>query len=162
MSPAIARPLLHTVHLLTFALLLGTGLLLFIPGLRAAVVGGYSLAIRQTHRWGGIAFAALPTIVIARFGARTIFAPPEQRTARSVWQGFHVAATVVMSAAFTLTGFVLWGKRLAPESLVESSVVVHDWLTYVVCVFVGLHLLDVGVAALATRFRAAAAQHSQI
>jgi cytochrome b subunit of formate dehydrogenase len=157
MSPALARPLLHTAHLVTFLALLGTGLLLFLPGLRAQVTGGYSLLISDTHRWGGVPFVVLPAFVILLCGARHIFASPSPRTARVVWQGIHVAVTVLISAVFAVTGFALWGKRLLPEPLVEGSLTIHDWFTYAVMVLVGIHLLDVGVAAVVTRLQAAAA-----
>jgi len=157
MSPALARLLLHTVHLMTFLALLGTGLLLFLPGLRASVTGGYSLLIRDVHRWGGVAFVVLPALVILRCGARRIFAFPRPRTTRIVWQGIHVVVTVVISAAFVATGFALWGKQLLPESLVNGSLTVHDWLTYAVMVLVGVHLADVAVTAAVARLQTATA-----
>lgn len=157
MSPALARPLLHTAHLLTFAVLFASGLLLFVPGLRVAVTGGYSLLIRNTHRWGGVAFAALPLLIIARYGARTLFAPPPQRTLRTLWQGTHMGITLLMSAVFTVTGFVMWGHRAVSESVADASQSMHDWLTYAAAILVAAHLLEVGTAALVARFRAAAA-----
>jgi hypothetical protein len=157
MSPALARPLLHTVHLLTFAVLLATGLLLFIPGLRAAITGGYSLLIRGTHRWGGVAFATLPVLIIVRYGVRHVFAPPPQRTLRTLWQGTHMGITLVMSVVFIVTGFIMWGRRSVPQSAADASQSMHDWFTYVAAVVVAAHLLEVGMAAMMARIRAAAA-----
>jgi cytochrome b subunit of formate dehydrogenase len=164
MSPTLARPLLHTVHLVTFLVLLGTGLLLFIPGLRAAVTGGYSQLLRDSHRWGGVAFVALPFLLIARFGARSVFAAPAQRTVRSLWQGAHVGITVLMGVVFTVTGFVIWAQRRMPESIADASRTAHDWLTYAAMALLALHLLEVGAAAVAARFKAAsqAAQESHM
>lgn len=162
MSPAVVRPLLHTIHLLTFVLLFVTGLLLLVPGLRAAVTGGYSLIIRDTHRWGGVAFAVLPAAVGLRFGVRHILAVPDAWTARALWQGSHVAITVLMSVVFTATGFVLWGKRSVPPSMVDASHSVHDWLTYAAGVLVTAHLLEVGIAALVGRFRAATPRNAEM
>jgi Ni,Fe-hydrogenase I cytochrome b subunit len=159
--PAVIRPLLHTIHLLTFALLFVTGLLLLVPGLRAAVTGGYSLLIGNVHRWGGVAFAALPAAVSLRFGVRTVFAAPEVWTSRALWQGLHVAITVLISILFTATGIVLWGKRTLPESIVEVSHSVHGWLTYAAGILLAVHLLDVGVAAVVGRVRAAVASQRQ-
>jgi Ni,Fe-hydrogenase I cytochrome b subunit len=155
--PAVARPLLHTVHLLTFALLFATGVLLAVPGLRAAVTGGYSLLIGNVHRWGGVAFAALPAAVGLRFGVRTVFTAPDAWTSRALWQGLHVAVTVFISLLFTATGVVLWGKRTLPESIVEASHSVHGWLTYAAGVLLAVHLLEVGLAAIVGRMRAAVA-----
>jgi cytochrome b subunit of formate dehydrogenase len=156
-SPAFARPLLHTVHLLTFALLLATGLLLFLPGLRAALVGGYSLLLRQAHRWGGVAFVLLPAAIFAQCSPRRIFAAPPPRTARSTWQAAHVAITICFSSVFVASGFVLWEKRLFPDPLVDGSEIAHVWLTYVAMAAVALHLLELGFNALIARFQAAAA-----
>jgi cytochrome b subunit of formate dehydrogenase len=156
MLPTIARPLLHTVHLVTFALLFVTGLLLLVPALRGLITGGYSQLIRETHRWGGVAFVALPVAVIVGFGARQVFVAPAARTLRTLWQGAHVAVTVVMTTVLTATGFVLWGRRSVPESIVDLSRSTHDWLTYVAAVLVAAHLCEVGVATLVARFKAAA------
>jgi len=154
MSPALARPLLHTVHLLTFAALLVTGLLLFVPGLRVVVTGGYSLWIRETHRWGGVVFAALPALIVLRCGLRNLFRPPARRTLRTLWQGMHVAITFVMSAVFIGTGCVMWGRRAVPESVLDASQAMHDWFTYAAVVLVAAHLLEVGVAAVVARITA--------
>ena len=156
MSPALARPLLHTVHLLTFAALMLTGLLLFIPGLRAAVTGGYSQVIRDSHRWGGVVFIALPLAIVLFGGVRNVFAPPAVHTLRTRWQGLHTALTVALTGVFTITGAFIWGKRTLPESLVEVSRNTHDWLTYAAGVLVAAHLLEVGIATLAARLAAAA------
>lgn len=161
MSPAVARPLLHTVHLLTFFVLLATGVLLFVPALRAAVVGGYSLHIRQAHRWGGVAFVVLPAVIVLVCGLRRTFMSPGPRTLRAIWQGAHVGITIVMSTVLTLTGFVLWAKRLVPDALHEASLLAHDWLTYVAAGLLAAHLFEIGVAALVTRLAAATARESE-
>jgi len=156
MASAIARPLVHTIHLLTFTVLFVSGLLLFVPDLRAAVTGGYSQIVRESHRWGGVAFFALPLLVMLRFGVRSVFAPPAQRTLRSLWQGFHVALTVVIALLFIGTGFVMWASRSMPESVLDPSRDLHDWLTYVVGGLVVVHLAEIGIAAVVARFRSAA------
>ncbi|MBI3785203.1 MAG: hypothetical protein HY270_17565 [Deltaproteobacteria bacterium] len=153
MSPAVSRVLLHTVHLLTFVAVFATGVLLFVPDLRAAVTGGHSLVIREAHRWGGVVFAGLPAVLIAMVGARKIFVAPGVPTLRTYWQRLHTAFTVFLTVVFTVTGFVLWGKRFAPEPILEMSRALHDGLTYAVAPLVGLHLCEVGVAALVERIK---------
>ena len=160
MSPALARPLLHTAHLLTFALLFATGLLLLLPGLRGAVTGGHSLLIRNAHRWGGVAFVVLPLLVMVRFGARSLAATPATRTLRTLWQAGHVALTAVMSGVFTLTGAAIWAERFLPDASGELCRSTHDWFTYAAALMVAAHLLEVGAAALVARVRAAAADPS--
>ncbi|MBP1688307.1 MAG: hypothetical protein H6Q33_4450 [Deltaproteobacteria bacterium] len=157
MAVALARPLLHTVHLVTFTVLLLTGLLLFVPGLRAALTGGYSQLIRDAHRWGGVAFAVLPVVVVLACGPRAIFAAPAQRTLRTLWQGLHMGVTCLVSVVFTVTGFAIWDKRLLPPSVLEGSRALHDWLTYAAAALVALHLVEVGLAGLLARIRAAGA-----
>lgn len=153
MSSQVARPLVHTVHLLTFIVLFVSGVLLFVPDLRAAVTGGYSLIVRQSHRWGGVAFFLLPLLVMLRFGVRSVFAPPGKRTLRTLWQGLHVALTLLIGLVFTATGLVMWAARSVPDWVLDPSRDLHDWLTYVVGVLVLLHLAEVGIAALIARFR---------
>ena len=157
MSPALARPLLHTAHLLTFAVLLATGLLLWLPGLRGAVTGGHSLLIRNAHRWGGVAFIMLPLIIMVCFGARSLAAAPAARTLRTLWQGGHVGLTVVMSGVFTLTGAAIWAQRLLPDAFGELCRSTHDWLTYAAGLMVAVHLIEIGMAAMVARVRAAVA-----
>jgi hypothetical protein len=156
-TPALARSLLHTVHLLTAAVLFGTGLLLLLPALRAQVTGGHSLLIRDAHRWGGVAFAALPLLIVAAVGVRTVFGAPAVRTLRSLWQGVHLGITVAMGAIFTLTGVAIWEARRLPEALADTARVAHDWLTWALALLVAAHLLEVGIAVLWARLRSAAA-----
>jgi len=152
----IARPLLHTVHLLTFAILLVTGLLLFVPGLRAAVTGGYSQLIRHAHRWVGIAFVVLPVALVLACGPAKVFIAPARSTMRALWSGLHTGTVVIMWVTFTVTGFAIWDKRFLAESVVEGFRAAHDWLTDAAVVALAAHLTDIGLAGLLARFRAAA------
>ncbi len=156
MTPHVARPLLHSVHVLTFLILLVTGVLLFVPGLRAFVTGGYSVLIRAAHRWGGVAYILLPCLIVARAGVRTTLAPAAAAAARRAWSGLHTSATVAMTLTFTVTGFVLWEKRFIPEAAVDLSRDLHDWLTYAAAAVVILHLLAIGLAAVLARVSAGA------
>lgn len=159
MPNAIARPLVHTVHTMTFLALFVSGLLLFVPDLRAVMTGGYSLVVREIHRWGGVAFFVLPLLVTLRYGVRNVFSPPAERTLRSLWQGLHIALTLLIALAFIVTGFVMWASTSVPESLLDPSRDLHDWLTYVVGALVGLHVVEVAVSAVIGRFRVAAASN---
>lgn len=160
MSPALARPLLHSAHLITFAVLLVSGLLLLLPGLRVAVTGGHSQLIRDVHRWGGVAFVALPLLVIAACGGRSLATAPAALSVRGLWQGGHMAATILMGIVFTLTGAALWAPRLVPEVFAELCRSTHEWLTYAAGVLLAAHLIEVGAAGVAARLRPAAADAS--
>jgi hypothetical protein len=139
MSPAVARPLLHAVHLAAALVLLATGMLLLIPGLRAHVTGGHSLVIRDTHRWGGVAFAVLPALIAAGAGTRAVLAVPG-RGARALWRRLHLATTVATGAAFTVTGAALWGARHVPDGLADGARALHTWLTWALLALVAAHL----------------------
>lgn len=151
MSPHVARPLLHTVHVLTFAALLATGLLLFVPALRETLTGGYSLWISAIHRWGGIAYVLLPAIVVLRGGVRATLVGDRPATIRGRWQGVHVAITAAMTLLFTVTGFVLWARRSVPDGLLDASQALHDWLTWAALILLAAHFLELGAAALRER-----------
>jgi hypothetical protein len=155
MLASAARPLLHTIHLVTLSVLLLTGLLLFVPSLRAAVTGGHSQLIRDAHRWGGVAFVVLPVVLVVVCGPRNVFVAPAQRTLRTLWQGLHMGISIIMGGIFTLTGFAIWDKRLLSTSIMEGSRALHDWLTYAAVLLVALHLVEVGLASLLARIRAA-------
>lgn len=154
MPPALARPVLHTLHMLTFVILLATGVLMISPELRTAFTGGYSLVIRRAHLWSGVAFAVLPGIVVFPLGMRNVFVAPADRTARTFWQGLHLAITILIGAVFTATGFAIWEEGLVSEPLADFSRSTHNWLTWVAAGLLGLHLIEVGVAALVARVRA--------
>ncbi|MFN8624808.1 MAG: cytochrome b/b6 domain-containing protein [Candidatus Binatia bacterium] len=162
MRAALARPLLHTVHLVTFGVLLVTGLLLFVPGLRALLTGGHSQLIRDAHRWGGVAFALLPIVVVLACGPRAIFRAPAERTLRTRWQGLHMAITCLMSGVFAVTGFAIWDQRWPSPAVQDGSRNLHDWLTYAAAALVALHLVEIGLAGLLARIRAAGASEPHL
>jgi cytochrome b subunit of formate dehydrogenase len=152
MNPAIARPLLHTVHLLTFLILLATGLMLFSPTLRSTVTGGYSLVLYEIHCWSGVAFVVLPMFVVLRFGPRSIHSRPPEATLRALWQGLHAVITVLLGGVLAVTGFVLWAQDSLPQRMVDSSLQLHGLFTWIVAAAFAVHLFDVGLSALAERF----------
>jgi len=155
MSPTLARPVLHAIHVVTFAVLLATGLLLLLPSLRAAVTGGYSLVIRQAHWWTGVAFAVLPICVLRLAGVGRVLVPTRKWSPRTVAQAVHTGVTVAMAVLFTVTGVVIWGKRALPDWVVDPARAVHDGLTYAVAALVLLHLAEVGLTALMSRVKVA-------
>ncbi len=156
MPTHLARPLLHSVHLLTFLVLLVTGLLLFVPALREVVTGGYSLWIRGLHKWGGVAYLVLPAGLIAASG-RQALRPAAAGTWRGHLQAAHVAVTAAMTLAFAVTGFVIWAKRSVPPHVFDGAQAAHDWLTYAALTLLALHLAQVGVAATFARLEASSA-----
>jgi hypothetical protein len=156
-NPEPARVLTHGVHLVTFLVLLASGVLLLDPGLRAAVTGGYALTLSAVHRWGGIVFAAVPAAVAAAAGVRRVLAPAEWGRARGYLQGLHTVVTVALVAGFTITGALIWRRDLVSMAASDRAQELHDALTYAAAALLGFHLLDVAVAALVARWRTARA-----
>ena len=154
LSAEIARPALHLVHLLTFAALLATGLLLLSADLRAATVGGYALWLGTIHRWVGIGFVVAPLAILLRARTPILFVAPALRSLRTTWQALHVGITVAMTVLFAMTGFALWGEDHVREATVDASRTTHDWLTGMVVALVAMHLLEIGTTNLMTRIRA--------
>jgi cytochrome b subunit of formate dehydrogenase len=165
MPRSLARPLLHTLHLATFVLLMASGVLMLSPELRAAVTGGYSLVIYNVHCWGGVAFLVLPVAVLVAAGGPAVLAAQQQGGMRSFWQSGHMLVTVGIGAALVATGFALWAKDFVSMATMDASLAVHDWLTYAAAALVALHLLELagsGAAARIQEARAAQASASNL
>ncbi len=142
-----ARALVHAAHALTFIVLMATGVLIFVPELRELATGGYSLLIRQIHRWTGVAFIVVPLAAMASAGTEVVFLRGAEGTPRNRLKAVHVAASVIMTALFTGTGLVLWATSSFGESVVDASYLLHDWLTYAAAALLAAHLLEVAVGA---------------
>jgi cytochrome b subunit of formate dehydrogenase len=141
----------HAVHALTFLALLGTGLLLFFPVVRAQLIGGYSLHLRVAHFWVGIAFA-LASAPFVRPAIRPMPSLPaaEAGAARRIWRRFHLLFTLGATVTFTVSGLILWFERSFPLYVLDASALAHRWLTYGACAVLMVHL---AVAVLRSRVR---------
>lgn len=132
------------LHVSTFLFLLGTGLLLYAPSLRASLTGGYSLTLLWWHRWGGVAFVLLPLPFLAVVGRAAVFTAenPGRHTPNwfAPWQTGHVLFTVGAAVIFASTGTVMWLKAFFPPLLLEWSRSLHRWFTYGSCLLLACHL----------------------
>jgi len=147
----LAQRLLHSAHLLTFAALFASGVLLLWPELRSTLIGGYSLVVRALHCWVGIPFVALPALILAGSGRRALAAKPGAFALRTLWRRLHIGATMAMSVLFTLTGAVLWADPETLERINDGSRAAHNWLTWAAAGLVGLHLVEIVVSGVAER-----------
>jgi cytochrome b subunit of formate dehydrogenase len=145
---------------LTFIVLLVSGLLILDPTLRSAVTGGYALTLSAVHRWSGVAFAVVPAAIAAAAGARRVLAPAEWGRARGYVQSLHTVVTVAMVAGFTVSGALLWRRDLVSMAVFDRALELHDALTYVGAALLAVHLLDIVAVAFAARWRAARATTS--
>lgn len=145
MSPATVRHALHATHAVATLALLGTGLLLEFPELRARSVGGYGRRIVEIHLWAGAAYAALPLAALA-LPHRELFAELRGRLgppALGSWRKGNMAALLLASILLALTGLILWRDGWFPLVVGDVSRSLHVALTIVVVVALPIHVLAV-------------------
>ena len=144
--------IVHWLHSLSFLLLLGTGLSLYLPPL-ASIVGN-RLLLRQLHIEAAIIFTFGP-ILCARLGnCRAI---KEDIIETDIWdkadfqwlrrlgrksnrvletgrfnagQKLNTIFTLVAGLLFTISGIIIWQSPRFPQWLSENAVFLHDWLTW--------------------------------
>ncbi|HZO50190.1 MAG TPA: cytochrome b/b6 domain-containing protein [Gaiellaceae bacterium] len=147
----------HWVNALFFLTLLGSGLVLYLPSLAAAV--GRRPTVKDVHFWAGIGwFAALALVALAgdsRGLARTAreldaFGVEDRRWLagrRPAPQGRFNAGqklNAALTAAFTLlfgaSGLLLWLGERDTRYRFASTVILHDGLMYASLVLLVGHL----------------------
>jgi cytochrome b subunit of formate dehydrogenase len=146
MAPSLARSLAHTVHAATFLYLLGSGMLLLSPSLRAAVTGGYSLAIGESHRWVGVLFVVAPAALLAIGRWVRVAESPA-----SLWKRLHLSLSALLTPLFGLTGVLLWQRQRLSEPMLDGSLALHDLLTCAAAMLLAGHLIVVTARILARR-----------
>jgi cytochrome b subunit of formate dehydrogenase len=57
------------------------------------------------------------------------------------WRKAHVLITLVAGALLTLTGIALWVPRSLPLALLDASLEVHIWATWVFAASLPVHLV---------------------
>ena len=143
MSGARARRLLHGVHVVTTVGLVATGVLIAWPDLRARLVGGYGRELGEIHVWLGWAFLAAPGLALAA-AARPLLADLRGRFAAQDpwrWRRAHVALTLGGGGVLGVTGVAAWAIEHLPVSLVDASLVLHSWVTWLVVAALPVHLV---------------------
>jgi formate dehydrogenase subunit gamma len=138
---------LHWTHASAFLVMLATGLVLYLPGL-AATVGRRPL-VKDVHVYTALAWlAALALIALLgdRRGLRGTLRELEYLDADDrAWlrgrrrpqgrfnagQKLNAAITAGLSVLFALSGGLLWLGERNTSFRFASTIVVHDWVTYV-------------------------------
>lgn len=138
---------LHWTHAAAFLVLLATGLVLYLPGL-AAMVGRRPL-VKDVHVYTALAWLAAIVLVAAlgdRRGLRRTLREIEYLDADDrAWlrgrrrpqgrfnagQKLNAAVTAGLSVLFLLSGGLLWLGERDTSFRFASTIVVHDWVTYV-------------------------------
>lgn len=147
---------LHWVHASAFFVLLGTGLILYLPRLSELV--GRRLLLKDVHFYTGVGWAAAILAVVALGDRRGL-----QRTLRELewfdgddrrWlrgrpvpqgrfnagQKLNAAITAAFAVLFFVTGLLLWYGERDTRFRLPGTIVVHDALTYASFVVVAGHL----------------------
>jgi formate dehydrogenase subunit gamma len=154
---------LHWVHALAFAVLLASGLCLYVPALAEAV--GRRGLFKDIHVYTAAGWlVALALIVLAgdRRGLRATWREVEFFDAGDrAWlrnpslpsgrfnagQKLNTVASAAFAILFTVTGFMLWYGERDTRFRFASTLLIHDWLTFVSVILVAGHLF------LALRYR---------
>jgi cytochrome b subunit of formate dehydrogenase len=143
MTPFTTRRLLHAAHVVATLVLLATGFLIQWPDLRAQVIGGYGRELAEVHVWMGWAFAAAPALALA-LASRPLLDDLGRRLGSQEplsWRKAHVVITLVAGALLTLTGIALWVLGALPVALLDASLEVHIWATWVLAISLPVHLV---------------------
>jgi formate dehydrogenase subunit gamma len=148
---------LHWLNAAIFAILLGTGLTLYLPTLASAV--GRRPLIKDVHFWTGVGWLPALALVVLVGDRRGIL-----RTARELdsfdaddlrWlahrrpapqgrfnagQKLNAAITAAFAALFLVSGLLLWLGERDTRFRFVSTVILHDGLMYVALLLLVGHL----------------------
>jgi formate dehydrogenase subunit gamma len=138
---------LHWVHASAFLVLLGSGLVLYLPTLAAEV--GRRPLVKDVHLLTALAWAVALVAVLAlgdRRGLRTtareldVFDADDRRWLRgrpapqgrfNAGQKLNAALTAAFALLFAVSGALLWLGERDTRFRFDSTIVLHDVLTYV-------------------------------
>jgi len=148
---------LHWANALGFFVLLGSGLILYLPSL--AVLVGRRPVVKDVHFWSGIGWVSLLALIALAGDRRGLV-----RTARELdgfdrddarWllgrrpapqgrfnagQKLNTALTAAFTLLFFVSGMLLWLGERDTRFRFASTVVLHDGLMYVSVVLLVGHL----------------------
>lgn len=148
---------LHWVNALFFSILLGTGLILYLPSLAAAV--GRRPLVKDIHFWTGVSWLPAIALIVVLGDRRGIL-----RTSRELdsfdgddfrWltrrspapqgrfnagQKLNAALTAAFTVLLLVSGLLLWLGERDTRFRFASTVILHDGLMYVVLILFLGHL----------------------
>jgi formate dehydrogenase subunit gamma len=147
---------LHWIHAAAFLVLLGSGLVLYVPRLSEAV--GRRPQVKEVHVWTAVAWVVAIALVVALGDRRRL-----RETARELdlfdrddrlWlrriprpqgrfnagQKLNAAQTASFAVLFAVSGALLWLGERDTRFRFASTVLLHDGLMYVSLVLLVGHL----------------------
>ena len=144
------------MHASAFFVLLGSGLVLYVPKLAAAV--GRRPEVKAVHLWTAVAWAVAILVVVA-FGDRRGLAAtlrevdgfdeddrlwlrriPTRQGRFNAGQKLNLALTAAFALLFAVSGLLLWLGERDTRFRFDSTVVLHDALMWISLVVVAGHL----------------------
>ena len=153
----LTERLLHWVHASAFFVLLGSGLVLYLPALSAAVAR--RPLIKDIHFWTGISWAGAIVLISAVGNHRALAATIREidlfdRDDRSFLAGnsrapqarfnagqkINAILTAAFAALFLVSGLLLWYGEQDTTYRLSGTVFLHDTLMYLSIVIVAGHL----------------------
>jgi formate dehydrogenase subunit gamma len=153
----LTERLLHWVHAAAFFVLLGSGLVLYLPSLSAAVAR--RPLIKDIHFWTGISWAGAILLIVALGNRRAL-----ARSAREIdlfdrddrrflagdlhrpqgrfnaGQKVNAILTAAFATLFFVSGLLLWYGERDTRFRLSGTVYLHDTLMYLSVVIVAGHL----------------------
>jgi formate dehydrogenase subunit gamma len=147
---------LHWVHASAFFVLLGSGLVLYLPSLSEKV--GRRPLIKDIHLYTAVAWAAAILVIVLlgdRRGLRRtlreldLFDADDRRWLRrrhapqgrfNAGQKLNAAVTAALALLFAVSGTLLWLGERDTRFRLANTILLHDTLMYVSIVIVAGHL----------------------
>jgi formate dehydrogenase subunit gamma len=147
---------LHWVHASAFFVLLGSGLVLYVPRLSTAV--GRRPFLKDVHVYTAVAWLCAIALVVALGDRRRLAATlreldafdrddrlwlrrvPRPQGRFNAGQKLNAALTAAFAVVFGVSGFFLWLGERDPRWRFASTILVHDGLMYVSLVLLAGHL----------------------
>jgi formate dehydrogenase subunit gamma len=148
---------LHWVHAAAFFVLLGSGLVLYLPPLSEAV--GRRPLVKDVHWWTAVAWAGAMALIALVGNRRAVlqaardidtFDADDRRFLRGSWrapqgrfnagQKVNAILTAAFALLFTVSGVLLWLGERDNAFRMEGTVFVHDALMFISLVLLVGHL----------------------
>jgi formate dehydrogenase subunit gamma len=153
----LTERLLHWVHAAAFFVLLGSGLVLYLPALSAAVAR--RSLIKDIHFWTGISWAGAILLIVVLGNRRAlmravreidVFDRDDRRFLRggfespqgrfNAGQKINAIVTAAFAVLFFVSGLLLWLGERNTDIRLGGTLYLHDALMYVSLVIVVGHL----------------------
>jgi formate dehydrogenase subunit gamma len=148
---------LHWIHATAFFVLLGSGLVLYLPSLAARF--GSRLLVRDIHLYTALGWLVAIALTVGlgdRRGLRRTLRDldgfddydwrwlrlrrPAPQGRFNAGQKLNTILTAAFAVLFSISGLLLWLGERNHRFRLDGSVLLHDWLTYASVALVAGHL----------------------